>query len=39
MINNERLIERFMRYVKVDSETWNEKEFSELIVKELENWG
>ncbi|MDW7669373.1 MAG: M20/M25/M40 family metallo-hydrolase [Bacillota bacterium] len=39
MINNERLIERFMRYVKVDSETGNEKEFSELIVKELEDLG
>ncbi len=39
MINNERLIERFMRYVKVSSETGNEKEFSELIVEELKDLG
>ena len=39
MINNERLIERFMRYVRINSETGNEKEFSELIVKELESLG
>jgi len=39
MINNERLIKRFEKYVKVNSETGNEKEFSDLIVKELEDLG
>src|SRR6056297_624268 len=39
MINNERLIERFMRYVKINSETGDEKEFSDLIVNELEDLG
>ncbi|MFO7887344.1 MAG: M20/M25/M40 family metallo-hydrolase [Eubacteriales bacterium] len=39
MINKERLIERFTRYVKIDSETGNEKEFSDTIVKELQDLG
>ncbi len=39
MINRERLIKRFMDYVKIDSETGNEKKFSEKIVKELKDLG
>jgi len=39
MINKERLIERFMRYVRINSETGNEKDFSDLIVKELQDLG
>lgn len=35
-MNQERLINRFMAYVQVDSETLNEKAFDDLMVKELE---
>jgi tripeptide aminopeptidase len=39
MINKDRLVKRFMDYVKISSETGNEKEFSDLIVKELKELG
>ncbi|WDV47232.1 M20/M25/M40 family metallo-hydrolase [Clostridiaceae bacterium M8S5] len=39
MINKERVIYKFMEYVKVDSETLNEGEFCNLIVKELTELG
>lgn len=39
MINKDRLVDRFVKYVKVSSETRNEKEFYELLIKELEELG
>jgi len=39
MINQERLVERFLKYVQIDSETRNEKAFSEVLVKELTDMG
>jgi len=39
MINKERLIETFMEYVKIDSETKNEKAISERIAKDLKGLG
>ncbi|MFW5891301.1 MAG: M20/M25/M40 family metallo-hydrolase [bacterium] len=39
MIDNKRLVERFMKYVKIDSETGNEKEFYNNLIKELEDLG
>jgi len=39
MINRKRLIQRFMDYVKIDSETGNEKKISKKIIKELEDLG
>ncbi len=39
MINKERLIETFMDYVKIDSETKNEKAISEKIAQDLKDLG
>lgn len=39
MINKDRIVEEFMKYVQIDSPTKNEKEFAEFLVKELENLG
>lgn len=39
MINEKRLIERFMDYVRIDSETLNEKAFDDLIYSQLELLG
>jgi tripeptide aminopeptidase len=39
MIDKERLINRFMEYVKIDSETGNERDIYEKLIKELEDLG
>lgn len=39
MLNKERLIETFMDYVKIDSETKNEKAISEKIAQDLKDLG
>ncbi|PAB59948.1 M20/M25/M40 family metallo-hydrolase [Anaeromicrobium sediminis] len=39
MINRERIVEKFLEYVQIDSETKNEKEFAEKIKGELEELG
>ncbi len=39
MVNRERLVERFLKYVQIDSETRNEKEFSEALIAENEGNG
>lgn len=39
MINKERLLETFMEYVKIDSETKNEKAISEKILEDLKALG
>jgi len=39
MIKEQRLVESFMDYVQIDSETKNEKEFADFIAKKLENLG
>lgn len=39
MINNERLLNTFMEYVKIDSETKNEKAIGERIFKDLKELG
>lgn len=39
MINEKRLIETFMEYVQIDSETKNEKEISEKIIADLKDLG
>lgn len=39
MINKERLLQTFMEYVKIDSETLNEKEIGERIIKDLSELG
>nr|WP_312580019.1 M20/M25/M40 family metallo-hydrolase [Sedimentibacter sp.] len=39
MVNKERLIKTFMDYVKIDSETKNEKAISEKIVQDLKDLG
>lgn len=39
MINNERMLQTFMEYVKVDSETKNEKAIGERIIKDLKELG
>lgn len=39
MINKDRIVEEFMKYVQIDSPTKNEKEFAEFLVKELEDLG
>lgn len=39
MINEKRLVNKFIEYVKVDSESFKEKEFCELIVSELKDLG
>lgn len=39
MVNKERIIDKFIEYVQIDSETGNEGEFSKLIVEEMKNMG
>ncbi len=39
MVNRERLVERFLKYVQIDSETRNEKEFSEALIAEMKEMG
>jgi tripeptide aminopeptidase len=39
MINKERLVETFMEYVKIDSETKNEKAISERVARDLTDLG
>ncbi|MDW7669944.1 MAG: M20/M25/M40 family metallo-hydrolase, partial [Bacillota bacterium] len=39
MINYKRLVERFMKYVRIDSETGNEREFYLILIEELKNLG
>ncbi len=39
MINKERLVERFLRYVQIDSPTKEEREFALILKKELEELG
>ncbi len=35
MINQERIVERFLRYIQIDSETRHEKEIADMLVDEL----
>lgn len=39
MINEQRLVDRFMRYVQIDSPTKEEREFALILMKELEDLG
>ncbi|MGB4438445.1 MAG: peptidase M20, partial [Sedimentibacter sp.] len=39
MINKERLLNTFMDYVQIDSETKNEKAMGDRVIKDLENLG
>ncbi len=39
MINQERIVERFLKYVQIDSETRNEKEFADMLVAEMKELG
>ena len=39
MINQERLIDRFIEYVKIDSESFKEREFADRLTKDLEAIG
>jgi tripeptide aminopeptidase len=39
MINEKRLLERFLNYVQIDSPTKYEREFAEYIMKEMEKMG
>lgn len=39
MINEQRLIDRFLRYVQIDSPTMEEREFALILMKELEELG
>ncbi len=39
LINKKRLLESFLNYVRIDSETGNEKEMAELLVKQLTEIG
>ncbi|MTI46336.1 MAG: M20/M25/M40 family metallo-hydrolase [Firmicutes bacterium] len=39
MINQDRIVKEFMKYVQIDSPTKNEKAFAEFISKELEELG
>lgn len=39
MINEERVLKRFLEYVQIDSESKNEKEFAQRLVKDLEEIG
>lgn len=39
MINEQRLVDRFMRYVQIDSPTKEEREFALILMKELEELG
>lgn len=39
MINEDRLVERFVKYVQIDSESKNEKQFAEHLAGELEALG
>ncbi|WP_425446463.1 M20/M25/M40 family metallo-hydrolase [Dethiothermospora halolimnae] len=39
MVNRERIVNEFIKYVKIDSPTKSEKEFADFITKELEGLG
>ncbi len=39
MVNQERLVQRFLKYVQIDSETRNEKEFADALVAEMNELG
>lgn len=39
MVNQERVVERFLKYVQIDSETRNEKEFADMLVEEMKAMG
>ncbi|MGL4730744.1 MAG: M20/M25/M40 family metallo-hydrolase [Clostridium sp.] len=39
MINRDRIVNEFLKYVQIDSETKNEKEFAEFIFNELKSLG
>lgn len=39
MTNNKRLLDSFLEYVQIDSETGNEKNFADYMVKELKSLG
>ena len=39
MINKERVLERFLKYIQIDSPTRNEKEMAEYLKKEIEEMG
>lgn len=39
MINEERLVNKFFEYVKIDSESFNEKEMAETLIKEMKELG
>lgn len=39
MVNNKRLLDSFLEYIRIDSETANEKNFADRMVKELEALG
>ena len=39
MINNQRLLDSFLEYIQIDSETGNEKNFADRMVKDLEALG
>jgi tripeptide aminopeptidase len=39
MVNQERLVNRFLKYVQIDSETRNEKAFADMLVEEMEQMG
>ena len=39
MINNKRLLDSFLEYIQIDSESGNEKNFADRMVKELEALG
>ena len=39
MVNNKRLLDTFLEYIQIDSETGNEKNFADRMVKDLEALG
>ena len=39
MINTQRLVDRFLKYIACDSESRDEKQFCELIERELSEMG
>ncbi len=39
MVNKERMLNTFMEYVRIDSETKNEKAIGERIIKDLKDLG
>ena len=38
VINKERLINKFFEYVKIDSESFNENEMAQTLIKEMNVW-